>query len=200
MSLETQAHIFEPFFTTKEQGKGTGLGLATVSGIVHQSAGSIWVHSELGHGTIFKVFFPTVNDELTPAITRREREDSHRGTETILMVEDEEGVSSLVRLALGSAGYKVLEVRNGKDALAICASYQHPIHLLLTDVVMPQISGPDLAGKISALRPGIKVLFMSGYTDDAVVRHGVLSHEMPFIHKPFSPAALSKRIREVLAG
>jgi two-component system, cell cycle sensor histidine kinase and response regulator CckA len=200
MSLETQAHIFEPFFTKKEQGKGTGLGLATVYGIVKQSEGSIWVHSELGKGTIFKVFFPVVNDELTPTGARREREDSHRGTETILMVEDEEGVSSLVRLALGSVGYKVLEVRDGKEALAACSNHQGPIHLLLTDVVLPQMSGPELAGKISALRPGIKVLFMSGYTDDAVVRHGVQSKEMPFIHKPFSPAALSKKIREALRG
>jgi CheY-like chemotaxis protein len=191
-------HIFEPFFTTKEQGKGTGLGLATVYGIVQQSGGSIWVYSELGQGTVFKIYFPIISE--SPAASRlpKTETDSASGSETILVVEDEEGVRSLVHLALVSSGYTVLETKDGESALATCANHAGPIHLLVTDVVMPQMSGPKVAEKVAALRPGIKVLYMSGYTDDAVVHHGVLSHDMPFIQKPFSPLALRKKIREVL--
>jgi PAS domain S-box-containing protein len=198
MAPETKVHIFEPFFTTKEQGKGTGLGLATVYGIVQQSGGSIWVYSELGQGTVFKIYFPIISE--SPAASRlpKTETDSASGSETILVVEDEEGVRSLVHLALVSSGYTVLETKDGESALATCANHAGPIHLLVTDVVMPQMSGPKVAEKVAALRPGIKVLYMSGYTDDAVVHHGVLSHDMPFIQKPFSPLALRKKIREVL--
>jgi len=198
MSPETKAHIFEPFFTTKEKGKGTGLGLATVYGIVKQSEGSIWLYSEVGQGTVFKVYFPIVSESSEETESAKVATDSTSGTETILVVEDEEGVRSLVRLALASGGYKVLDTKDAEYALALCASHDGPIHLLLTDVVMPHMSGPAVAEKVTALRPGIKVLYMSGYTDDAVVHHGVLSHEVPFIQKPFSPVALREKIREVL--
>ena len=198
MTPETKGEIFEPFFTTKEQGRGTGLGLATVYGIVKQSGGSIWVYSELGHGTVFKIYFPSVSESLTPRVVAKRETHSYSGTETILLVEDEEGVRSMVRVALVSRGYKVLEVKDGESAMAMCARHDGPIDLLLTDVVMPQTSGPTVAGKVAAQRPGIKVLYMSGYTDDAIVRHGVLSHNMPFIQKPFSPVTLRKKIREVL--
>jgi CheY-like chemotaxis protein len=199
MTPETQAHIFEPFFTTKEQGKGTGLGLATVYGIVKQSGGSVWAYSELGQGSVFKIYLPMVGDAPEGEPVKAEL-GSSSGTETILVVEDEEGVRSLINLALVSSGYEVLETNSPDDALEICAKYDGPIHLLLTDVVMPQMSGPMVAEKVVALRPDIKVLYMSGYTDDSVVRHGVLAQEMPFIQKPFSPIALRNKIREVLGG
>jgi len=200
MVPETMARIFEPFFTTKEMGKGTGLGLATVYGIVKQSGGSIWVYSEPGQGTVFKVYFPAVMESPAPAELAKTEAGSHAGTETILVVEDEEGVRSLVHEALASSGYKVLETDGAKHALEFSAKYKGPIHLLLTDVVMPQMSGPKVAEEVAALRPGIQVLYMSGYTDDAVVRHGVLSQDMPFIQKPFTPAMLRKKVREVLGG
>jgi PAS domain S-box-containing protein len=200
MTPETKAHIFEPFFTTKEKGKGTGLGLATVYGIVKQSGGSVWVYSELGQGTVFKVYLPIAGDAPATRESAKAETDSALGTETILVIEDEEGVRSLIHLALESAGYKVLQMEDAEAALATCVNYDRPIHLLLTDVVMPQMSGPVVAEKVAALRPGIKILYMSGYTDDAVVHHGVLSHDMPFIQKPFSPVALRKKIRDVLGG
>ena len=198
MTAETQAHIFEPFFTTKEVGKGTGLGLSTVYGIVKQSGGSIWVYSELGQGTVFKIYLPRVDANAESGDSVMAETDAASGAETILLVEDDEGVRSLVRLALAGGGYRVLETQNPQGALEVCVNYKGPIHLLLTDVVMPEMSGPVVASKVAALRPGIRVLYMSGYTDDAVVHHGVLSQEMPFIQKPFSPLALRKKIREVL--
>ncbi|MGO8791168.1 MAG: PAS domain S-box protein [Terriglobia bacterium] len=197
MTPETKAHIFEPFFTTKEEGKGTGLGLATVYGIVKQSGGSIWVYSELGQGTVFKVYLPMVSEGLAEQTVDLNL-DATSGTETIMVVEDQESVRSLIRVALESVGYKVLQTDDPESAVAICASHSGPIHLLLTDVVMPGLSGPLVAAKVTALRPDIKVVYMSGYTDDAVVHHGVLGHDVPFIQKPFSPAALRRRIREVL--
>jgi CheY-like chemotaxis protein len=197
MSAKTKTHIFEPFFTTKEAGKGTGLGLATVYGIVKQSGGSIWVYSELGQGTVFKVYLPTVGEDLAVEAAKMDV-DVVSGTETILVVEDQEGVRSLICQALESVGYKVLDMEDAETALATCANYDGPIHLLVTDVVMPGLSGPLIAAKVSSLRPNIKVLYMSGYTDDAVVHHGVFGHDVPFIQKPFSPAALRKKIREVL--
>jgi PAS domain S-box-containing protein len=197
MSPETMARIFEPFFTTKGLGKGTGLGLATVYGIVKQSGGSIWVYSELGHGTVFKVYLPAVGEDLDTGGVATEA-GSASGTETVLVVEDEESVRSLIRLALASGGYKVMETDDADTALAMCTNQREPIHLLLSDVVMPKMSGPGVAAKVTAVRPEIKVLFMSGYTDDAIVHHGVLTAGVPFIQKPFSPAMLRKKIREVL--
>jgi two-component system cell cycle sensor histidine kinase/response regulator CckA len=197
MSRETQKHIFEPFFTTKEDGRGTGLGLATVYGIVKQSGGSIWVYSEPGNGTVFKVYLPTIAGS-TAAEPSGAETQSDSGTETIMVIEDEDGVRSLVRLALESGGYKVLEMDDAESAIGVCAKYEGPIHLILTDVVMRGLSGPLAAAKLVTLRPDVKVIYMSGYTDDAVVHHGVLTHNMPFIQKPFSPASLRKKIREVL--
>jgi DNA-binding NtrC family response regulator len=158
------------------------------------------VYSEVGEGTTFKLYSPVVTDGSAVGEPLQFQPDSGMGTETILVVEDEEGVRSLVRLALISGGYKVLEAPNAESAMALCSSHDAPIHLLLTDVVMPQMSGPEVASKVAALRPGIKVLYMSGYTDDAVVHHGVLALDMPFIQKPFSPVSLRKKIREVLSG
>ena len=154
----------------------------------------------MGHGTVFKVYLPTVSETQETEEQAGADTDSNLGTETVLVVEDEEGVRSLVRLGLDSVGYNVLDSTDPENALVTCASHEGPIHLLLTDVVMPQMSGPIVAEKVKGLRPDIKVLYMSGYTDDAIVHHGVLSQEMPFIQKPFSPMALRKKIREVLGG
>ena len=156
------------------------------------------MYSEVGRGTTFKIYFPVITEGLAVKEPPRLKADSASGTETILVVEDEEGVRSLVRLALISGGYTVLETRDAESALAICSRHDGPIHLLLTDVVMPQMSGPEVASRVAALRPGIRVLYMSGYTDDAVVHHGVLTRDMPFIQKPFSPVSLRMKIREVL--
>src|ERR1035441_6787607 len=169
-------------------------------GIVKQSEGSIWLHSELGHGTVFKVYFPVVTESADERAPAKVAMDSASATETVLVVEDEEGVRPLVHLAFSAAGYHVLESKDAESAVALCASHPGPIHLLLTDVVMPRMSGPAVAAKVSALRPGIKVLYMSGYTDDAVVHHGVLTQDVPFIQQPFSPLALRKKVREVLGG
>jgi two-component system, cell cycle sensor histidine kinase and response regulator CckA len=176
------------------------LGLATVYGIVKQSGGSIWVYSEPGQGTVFKIYLPVVGESLSIAGPRRDEAASTTGSETILVVEDEEGVRSMINLALSSAGYKVIETLDPERALATCAAYKGTIDLLLTDVVMPKLSGQVVAERVTSMRPGIKVLYMSGYTDDAVLHHGVLSQDSPFLQKPFSPYALRKKIREVLGN
>jgi PAS domain S-box-containing protein len=198
MNQETQARIFEPFFTTKELGKGTGLGLSTVYGIVKQSGGYVWVYSEVGSGTTFKIYLPRVDDEAPAKKTHEVMTSLPHGTETVLVVEDEEIVRRMARQVLELNGYHVLEAGHGNEALEICAHYAEPIHLLLTDVVMPQMGGKELADKINALRPEIKVLFMSGYTDDAIVHHGVLDPHVAFLQKPFVPSALARKVREVL--
>jgi signal transduction histidine kinase len=196
----TKSKLFEPFFTTKEADKGTGLGLATVHGIVKQSGGSIEVYSELGRGTMFKIYLPRISPAASldkpypgPALVPR-------GTETILLAEDEPGVRAAVRLVLESSGFKVLEARSAEEAMRICRTHQAPIHLLVTDVVMPTMSGRQLAECAAAARPNIKVLFMSGYTDDSVVRHGVLGAGMRFLQKPFTPMVLARKVREVLGA
>jgi two-component system, cell cycle sensor histidine kinase and response regulator CckA len=176
------------------------LGLATAYGIVQQSRGNIWVYSEVGQGTAIKIYLPFCLQALAEKANDVVEVGSTAGTETIMVVEDEESVHSLIRLALASAGYKVLDMEDPESALAACAKYEGPIHLLLTDVVMPKMSGPVVAQKVAALRPGVKVLYMSGYTDDAIVHHGVLAEGMPFIQKPFSPLTLRKKIREVLGA
>jgi two-component system cell cycle sensor histidine kinase/response regulator CckA len=198
MDKPTQARIFEPFFTTKEVGKGTGLGLATVYGIVKQSGGDILVYSEPGQGATFKIYLPanetTFKDfdvSPTPPVSRR-------GSETILLVEDEEMVRDLVRLALQNEGYTILEARHGSEALSLSGQHQGPIDMLMTDVIMPQMSGRELAERLTVLRPQMKMLFMSGYTDDAVVRHGLLTAEVEFLPKPFSLHSLASKVREVL--
>ena len=201
MDAETKARIFEPFFTTKEQGKGTGLGLATVYGVVKQSGGYVWVYSEPGHGTTFKIYLPKIEEEVT-AESRDIRVVSNslpRGSEVILLAEDEKGVRELAREYLEMSGYTVLEAENGHTALELAAMHVGPIHLLMTDVVMPGISGRELADRVVGIRPGIKVLYMSGYTDQAVVHHGILKTDAVLLQKPFTLATLAAKLREILA-
>lgn len=198
MNSETKARIFEPFFTTKDKGKGTGLGLSTVYGVVKQSGGNIWVYSEPGKGTTIKVYLPQLNTpEETPEI-RPVETSAPAGSETILLVEDEDVVRGLARQILEQAGYKVLDASGGEEAIRLCRERSEPIHLLLTDVVMPETSGREIAQRLTSLRPATRVLFMSGYTDDAIVHHGVLDSGVEFIQKPFTPMALAKKVREVL--
>jgi PAS domain S-box-containing protein len=198
MDAETQSHLFEPFFTTKEKGKGTGLGLSTVYGIVKQSGGSIIVESAPGRGTTFRIYFPRVEQEVPGPAGAVEAIDPARGRETILLVEDEPAVRGLVHETLRLHGYTVLEARHGIEALLTSAKYVEPIHLLLTDVVMPQMSGPEVAEKILTVRPGIKVLYMSGYPDHPVFDQGGVSRQAGFLPKPFSPHVLAQKVREVL--
>jgi PAS domain S-box-containing protein len=200
MDHATRAHIFEPFFTTKEKGKGTGLGLATVYGIVKQSGGYIWVYSEPGHGTTFKVYLPRIEEETsTVSHERSEKLSLPRGAEVILLVEDERGVRELARQYLEMTGYSVIEAEDGYRALELAATHTGPIQLLLTDVVMPGMSGRELAERMAQIRPGIKVLYMSGYTDQAVVRHGVLQSDAVLLQKPFTLATLASKLRDLLA-
>jgi len=199
MAEETRARIFEPFFTTKEKGKGTGLGLSTVYGIVKQSGGSIWVYSELGKGTSFKVYLPEMTESSRPAEKGVSPEETiPGGRETVLLVEDEEMVRGLTTKILEQAGYNVVAARGGDEALQLCTELEQKIDLLLTDVVMPGASGKEVAETMTRLMPGIRVLFMSGYTDEAIVHHGVLDSNVEFIQKPFTPFSLSKKVREVL--
>ena len=198
MDAATKARIFEPFFTTKEVGKGTGLGLSTVYGIVKQSGGSIWVYSELGSGTTFKIYLPLVADQVEQVETRRQA--ILKGEGTILLVEDEDVVREMVAETLKDCGYMVLIAGNGPAALDLSDEFSGEIKLMLTDVVMPQMSGRQLTEKLSPKRPSMKVLYMSGYTDDAIVRHGVLEEGTAFIGKPFSPDALVLKIGELLGA
>jgi len=197
MSPETMAHLFEPFFTTKEAGKGTGLGLATVYGIVTQSGGYVWCYSELGHGTTFKVYLPRVDEPVDP-LPVRVAARSTRGSETVLVVEDEPGLRALTRRVLEKHGYTVLEAATADAAAALARDYPRPIHLLLADVVLPGGSGRALADALLSQRADVRVLFMSGYTEDAIVHRGVLAANTPFLHKPFSADTLTAKVREVL--
>jgi CheY-like chemotaxis protein len=198
MTPEVQARIFEPFFTTKEKSKGTGLGLSTVFGIVKQAGGHVAVHSQPGVGTSFKVYLPRVEEEASPAESHSDSRSGSRGTETVLLVEDEDAVRMLTRMVLEGKGYAVLEASDGAEALAVSGRHEGPIHLLLSDVVMPVMGGRHLAERLLASHPELKVLFHSGYTDDAVVRHGILHEKVHFLQKPYSPAALAAKVREVL--
>jgi len=202
MDAETQAHIFEPFFTTKERGKGTGLGLATVYGVVKQSSGYIWVFSELGRGTTFKIYLPLVEEE----VARENREglassaSLPRGSGVVLLVEDEKGVRELAHQYLEMCGYTVLEAENGYTAIELASMHSGPIDLLMTDVVMPGIGGSELAERIVTIRPDIKVLFMSGYANHAGARHGTLKDGSALLQKPFTLAALAAKLREILSS
>jgi len=198
MTQEVREHVFEPFFTTKKKGKGTGLGLSTVYGIVKQSGGSIWIDSEPGLGTTFNIYLPRVDETLEEMRKKVKKEEVPGGGETILVVEDEEDVRRLAVRILERQGYTVLEASCGNDALVLSKERKEPIHMVLTDVVMPGMSGPQLTDQLIHLHPKMKVLYMSGYTDNAVLHHGVLEEGVNYIQKPFTIDGLMKKMREVL--
>jgi two-component system cell cycle sensor histidine kinase/response regulator CckA len=198
MDKETQLRIFEPFFTTKEKGKGTGLGLSTVYGIIKQSGGYVLVQSEPGQGTTFRIYLPRVEDALEPVGAAGTSSSQNGGSETVLLVEDEESVRQLVRETLESKGYKVLEADNGEAALRIVSNHLDKIDMLITDVVMPGMSGRELSARLCASRPQTKVLYLSGYTEDAIGHEGVVDPDTAFLQKPFTLQMLSRKVREVL--
>ena len=198
MDQETLSRIFDPFFTTKESTKGTGLGLSTVYGIVKQSGGSIFVYSEPGRGTTFKIYLPRSDKAVNATTEPRVEVDTLRGSETVLVVEDEEAVRKLIEQALRKYGYRVIEATNGAEALRVCENHDPPIRLMVTDVVMPGMSGRELAARVREQLPDLRVLYMSGYTDDTVIRHGLLDASMFFLQKPFTPSALARKVRETL--
>jgi signal transduction histidine kinase/CheY-like chemotaxis protein len=198
MTAATRARVFEPFFTTKEKGKGTGLGLSIVYGIVKQNHGEILVYSEPGHGTVFKIYLPAIETQSDLTDLEAEPPKMEPAQETVLVVEDEEQVRSLARTMLARAGYRVIEAPTGADALRLAAEFREPIHLLLTDVVMPGMNGVDLATQLTAARPSLRVLYMSGYTDNAIVKQSGLSADVPFLQKPFTSAGLHTKVREAL--
>ena len=191
-------HLFEPFFTTKRLGEGTGLGLATVHGIVKQSGGHIWVESEEGRGTIFTIYLPRTHDAKSALAYSKVEADVPSGSETILLVEDDPQVRELAHRVLQEQGYTVLEASNGEEALELLTSHTGPIDLLLTDVVMPGMSGKALADQLLRTQPDLRAIFMSGYTDEAIAHHGVLDPDVAFLQKPFSPTILARKVRDVL--
>jgi PAS domain S-box-containing protein len=198
MDAETRSHLFEPFFTTKELGKGTGLGLATVYGIVKQSGGYVWVYSEPGRGATFKIYLPRVQETVESQAPATIEQPAVGGRETVLLAEDDPSVREIVAQVLAQKGYRVLRAPDGQTAIEMARGQRGALHLLVTDLVMPGMTGRELAETLRAERPGLRVLYMSGYTDDAVVRHGVLEEGMPYLQKPFTPRALAAKVREVL--
>jgi CheY-like chemotaxis protein len=198
MDEQTRSRLFEPFFTTKAQGHGTGLGLSTVYGIVKQSNCEIVVYSEPGHGTCVKIYFPVVAEEPVEDTSESLRSRVLSGTETILLVEDEEAVRRLVRRTLEKQGYQILVAASGTEALEIVQGHPGRIHLVISDVVMPQMGGRQLAERLQALRPEIRVLFVSGYTENSILSSGNLVEGEAFLQKPFTPLALARRVRELL--
>lgn len=197
---EVQSHIFEPFFTTKERGKGTGLGLATVYGIVKQSGGHIWVYSEQGQGATFRIYLPRISEAVQPSSYSGLGEEMSSGGETILVVEDDADVRDLAQRVLQRQGYTLLEAGDGEEALRLAARLPGSVHLLLTDVIMPGMNGVALAENLARTQPGLKTLFMSGYLDDTVAHHGVLEDDVTFLRKPFTPKTLARKVRAVLDG
>jgi two-component system cell cycle sensor histidine kinase/response regulator CckA len=200
MDAETRAHLFEPFFTTKDFGEGTGLGLATVYGIVTQSGGAIWVYSELGHGTTFKIYVPRESAPIEAAMVEVPSSGRLLGTETVLVVEDDPSVRALSVQVLRRLGYTALEAGSPSQAIALAEDHPGPIDAVLTDVVMPEMRGPELATRLVQIRPGMRVIYMSGYTGDAAVRHGLLDRGEAFLEKPFGPEALGRKMRELFDG
>jgi CheY-like chemotaxis protein len=200
MDKETQSRIFEPFFTTKEKSKGTGLGLSTVYGIVKQSGGYIFAQSEVNRGTIFRIYLPQVEDPTDSAGTVTTARVETGGSETVLLVEDEESVRQLVRETLESKGYTVIEAENGEAGLQVAQEHSGPIHMVISDVVMPGMSGRELVKRLAEKRPETKVLYLSGYTEDAIIHQGVLEPGTAFLQKPFTLQTLSRKVREVLRG
>ncbi len=200
MDRETQARIFEPFFTTKERGKGTGLGLSTLFGIVKQNGGHVWVYSEVDRGTTFRVYLPRTDEVERTVSAQPPPLGGVGGVETILLVEDDEQVRAAARSTLRRLGYTVLEAAGAGDALLLSEQYSARIHLLLVDLVLPRMAGPDLARRLVATRPGMKVLFMSGYTSEAATQHGLLDSAFMFLQKPITPDSLSRATRQALGG
>lgn len=198
MTPEVKERIFEPFFTTKQRGKGTGLGLSVVYGIVKQSGGNIWVYSEPGKGTTFKIYFPEVKEVSYEIEEKIVYSDLPVGNETILVVEDDESVKKLASRVLEKQGYNVLEARDGEDAITFCKNYNKPIHLILTDVIMPKMNGKELVEKLKSIYPEIKSLFMSGYTENAIAIHGILEEGIQYLQKPFTVESLARKVRDVL--
>lgn len=198
MDAETVSHIFEPFFTTKGAGQGTGLGLSMVYGIVAQNNGHLWVYSEPGKGTTFRIYLPRFAEVETKEAGRGARRSASEGTETVLIVEDEQALRELAARVLKKAGYTVLEAARASEAMKLCEGYKDRIDLMMTDVVLPDVSGPELAARLDELRPEMRLLFMSGYPEGAIVRHGVLSPDVAFIQKPFTMHALASKVRKVL--
>ncbi len=200
MDAATQARIFEPFFTTKETGRGTGMGLSVVYGIVHQSGGEVWVYSEVGVGTTFKIYLPRIDDAVVELARKAQSGALPRGVETVLLVDDEAALRELIRQVLERNGYSVLVARDGTEALRLAKEHAGPIELLMTDVVMPGLSGTKVAELVAADRPEIKVLFVSGYSDDAVVRRDLMAPGTGFLSKPFALEAVLRQIRQLLDG
>jgi CheY-like chemotaxis protein len=199
MTGEVKAHLFETFFTTKPKGKGTGLGLATCRTIVQQSGGYISVESHVGKGTTFQVYFPRVEQPLDVATRLKQTGPIPRGTETLLVVEDDRSVRDMARQVLEAQGYKVLSASNGEDALLTVREHERsPIRLVVTDVIMPLMGGKVMAEWLNATHPDLKILFTSGYTDDAIEHHGVLERPVEFLPKPYTPATLARKVREML--
>ncbi len=198
MSADTQSRIFEPFFTTKEPGMGTGLGLSTVYGIVRQSGGHIWVYSEEGLGTVFKLYFPVTEEAAEETTAARTPDEALQGSETVLVVDDSESLRPVVTRILRQYGYAVVDAASGDEAVRLAEGHSGPVHLLLTDIVMPGMTGPELARDLSRLHPDLRVLFMSGYAENAVVREGLRHPSAGFIEKPFSPETLAREVRRAL--